>query len=550
MLEKRLFFPLDVAPDREISVRFAFGAHVLDADRRELSRGGEPVALEPQVFDVIVHLLRNRDRVVGKDDLIARIWQGRAVSDSTVNARINAARTAVGDSGAEQRVIRTIARRGFRFVAEVTEHASPDTSPPAARSPAAAVPGAAQPAVLALPDKPSIAVLPFQNLGTGPEQDYFADGMVEEITTALARINWLFVIARNSSFTYQGQAVDVRRVGRELGVRYVLEGSVRRAGDRVRITAQLIAAEDATHLWAERFDGSLDGVFELQDRIAASVAGAIEPKLLHAEMARAGRKPTESLDAYDLYLRALARFHDYSAASLAAAAALAKQALAADPQYARAAALAAFCRAAGATMAVTAMPPEEIAEATRFATLAIDRARDDPEAVWMAAYTLALFSGDHAAAVRAVDRALSQNPNSAFAWSVRGWSLAMNDDAAAATESFQRAMRLSPFDPLGWISLNGLAFAALTARRFEDAVVWADRTLDSHARYAVALRIKAIALAHLGRLDEAGDCARAFLAAQPGFTLSGWTANYAAKAFSAGTLALFRDGLRLAGAPE
>jgi TolB-like protein len=259
------------------AARLAFGEHFLDVQRRELRRGGELVPMEPQVFDVLVYLVANRDRVVGKDDLIDAVWGGRIVSDSAVTTRINAVRRAVGDSGAAQQVIRTVSRKGVRFVAEVQEEGP---SEPVEPEPAAAP---ARPA-LSLPRKPAIAVLPFQNMSADP--DHFADGMVEEIITALAHIRGLFVIARNSSFMYKGQAVDVRRVGRELGVGYVLEGSVRRTQDRVRITGQLVEAENGAHLWADRYDGSLDDVLDLQDRVASSIAGVIGPTVREFEFRR------------------------------------------------------------------------------------------------------------------------------------------------------------------------------------------------------------------------------------------------------------------------
>jgi TolB-like protein len=279
-------------------LRFLFGDHVLDTARRELSRGGEQIELEPQVFDLLVYLLRNRERVVSKDDLLASVWGGRIVSDATLDSRIAAARRAVGDSGAAQTLIRTFARKGVRFVGEVR-----DSKPAAVAPEMAAEPGRPE---LTLPDKPSIVVLPFANMSGDPEQEYFVDGMVEEIITALSRIRWLFVIARNSSFTYKGQTIDVRQVGRELGVRYVLEGSVRKARNRVRIAGQLIEAETGAHLWAERFDGSLEDVFDLQDEVAIRVAGVIEPTLQAAEIRRSSDRSTNDLTADDLYLRALA----------------------------------------------------------------------------------------------------------------------------------------------------------------------------------------------------------------------------------------------------
>src|SRR5262249_24067856 len=250
-------------------------------DRRELHRGTETVSVAPQVFDLLDYLIRNRERVVSKDDLIKAIWNGRSVSDAALTTRLNVARSAIGDSGDEQRLIKTLPRKGFRFVGQVGE---------AQGAAGATVTGnlekESKPA-LPLPDKPSIAVLPFSNLSSDPEQEYFADGMVEDIITGLSRSRSLFVIARNSTFTYKGKAVDIKQVVRELGVRYVLEGSVRKSGNRVRITGQLIDAAAGTHLWADRFDSQLEDIFDLQDRVTGSVIGAIYPQLERAEIERA-----------------------------------------------------------------------------------------------------------------------------------------------------------------------------------------------------------------------------------------------------------------------
>jgi adenylate cyclase len=307
----------------------------------------------------------------------------------------------------------------------------------------------ASPPPLPLPDKPSIAVLPFANLSGDPEQEYFADGMVEEITTALSCIRWLFVIARNSSFTYKGRAVDVKQVARELGVRYVLEGSVRKGGSRVRITGQLIDTTSGAHIWADRFDGALDDIFELQDQVASSVAGAIEPKLRQSEIERATRKPTENLDAYDLYLRALAQFHKLTPEGGDEALRLLQQALRLDPGYALAAGLVGWCcvyqRAQGWGPASDA----EIAESVGLARQAIELGRDDPDALWMAAWTIGGVAGEHAAAAEAIDRALALNPNSAHAWMAKGWIAAFLDRPRIAIDAAQNAMRLSPLDPLG-----------------------------------------------------------------------------------------------------
>jgi adenylate cyclase len=275
---------------------------------------------------------------------------------------------------------------------------------------------------LPLPDKPSLAVLPFQNMTGDAEQEYFVDGMVEEITTATARLPWLFVIARNSAFTYKGKPVNVKQVAQELGVRYVLEGSVRKAGNRVRITGQLIDTTTGAHIWADRFDGALDDIFELQDQVASSVAGAIEPKLRQSEIERASRKPTAKLTAYDLYLRALAQSYRYTEEGFAEAVVLARQALAIDPAYTPAAALVCLCRGLQRLQGWGALSTDDVAEACRLARQALEAERDDAETISLAAWTLVFLAGEAEMAAAALDRALALNPNAAHAWSTRGLS--------------------------------------------------------------------------------------------------------------------------------
>jgi adenylate cyclase len=357
--------------------------------------------------------------------------------------------------------------------------------------------------VLPLPDKPSLAVLPFQNMSGDAEQEYFVDGMVEEITTAIARLPWLFVIARNSAFTYKDKPVDVKRVAQQLGVRYVLEGSVRKAGNRVRITGQLIDTTTGAHIWADRFDGALDDIFELQDQVAASVAGAIEPKLRQSEIERASRKPTANLTAYDFYLRALAKSYRHADESVAEAVVLARRALAIDPSYAPAAALVGRCRALQRVQGWGALSDQDIGEACRLARQVLEAERDDAETIWQAASTLFYLAGEAAMAVAALDRALALNPNAAHAWMTRGNIHAMRNEPEAAIEAVERARRLSPFDPYSCFYAGNLALAHFAARRFEQTIQWADSALHDQPRLVTAMRVKVAALAHLGRLDEA-----------------------------------------------
>ena len=370
---------------------------------------------------------------------------------------------------------------------------------------------------LALPDKPSLAVLPFQNLTGDVEQEYFVDGMVEEITTAIARLPWLFVIARNSAFTYKGKPVDVKQVAQQLGVRYVLEGSVRKAGNRVRVTGQLIDTTTGAHIWADRFDGALDDIFELQDQVASSVAGAIEPKLRQSEIERASRKPTTNLTAYDHYLRALAQAYRYT--GLAEAVVFARQALAIDPSYAPAAALIGFCRGLQRLRGSGALSADDVAEACRLARQALEAGRNDAETIHQAAWTLYFLAGEAETAAAALDRALALNPNAAHAWLCRGHIHAYRNEPEAAIEAIERAHRLSPFE-YTFVRAVIIAVAHLAARRFEQAIEWADRALHNQPRAVPAMRVKVAANAHLGRLDEARIELSRVLAIDPKLTIA------------------------------
>jgi adenylate cyclase len=401
---------------------------------------------------------------------------------------------------------------------------------------------------LSLPDKPSLAVLPFQNMTGDAEQEYFVDGMVEEITTAIARLPWLFVIARNSAFTYKGKAIDVKQVAQELGVRYVLEGSVRKAGNRVRITGQLIDTTTGAHIWAERFDGALDDIFELQDQVASSVAGAMEPKLRQSEIERASRKPTANLTAYDLYLRALAQSYRLTEDGLAEALVLARQALVIDPSYAPAAALVGWCRVLQRVRGWGALSDEDIAEACLLARQALEAERDDAETIRQAAWSLFALAGEVAMAAAALDRVLTRNPNAARAWSARGIIHALRNEPEAAIEAIERARRLSPFDRHAFGYAVNIAVAHLVARRFEQAIEWADRALHDQPRTVVGMRAKVVALAHLGHLDKARAELSRLLAIDPKLTIAGFREQ--AVYLAPEVLELYVDGLRLAGLPE
>jgi TolB-like protein len=350
-----------------VKVQFYFDNHKLDADRRELHRGSNHVAVEPQVFDLLMYLVKNRDRVVSKDDLIASVWGGRNVSDSTLSSRMNAARRAIGDNGDEQRLIRTVPRRGVRFVGEVS------TAP--VQSGATPAPGPRTPAIRS--NRPAVAVLPFVNVSGEPDQDYFADGISEDIITALSKVRWFLVIARNSSFAYKGSPINTKRVGEELGINYLIEGSVRKSGDRVRITAQLNDTAIGNQLWSERYDRQLAGVFDVQDEITEAVVAAIEPQIYAAENFRARRKAPENLDAWGLVMRALSHYWSVTREDNLKAQEFLEQAIAIDSNYAQALAVLAVCHTFGAHMGWEDVPTAvSIAERTGLAAVQADS--EDP----------------------------------------------------------------------------------------------------------------------------------------------------------------------------
>ena len=473
---------------------YLFENYALDPDQCELRRGVAVVSVEPQVFDLLVYLVSNRDRVVSKEDLLASVWGGRIVSESTLGSRINAVRRVIGDNGEQQRLIRTIIGKGVRFVGSVRE----------ARRPAD-ISASLLIRDLALPDKPSIAVLPFANLSSDPEQEYFADGMVEEIITALSRYSSLFVIARSSSFTYKGHAADVTQIGRELGVHYIVEGSVRKAGRQMRITAQLIDALSGANLWADRFDGPLKDVFELQDKVAISVAGVIEPALQAAETARSASRPTNDLTTYDLYLRALAPAESGERDRIIEALDLLGRALERDPLYGPALALAAACHNALHVSGWTSDPEANRREGMNLARRALRCAGDDPDTLARAAYMLGYSGEDFDAAIALVDRSVELNPSFARGWYYSGWLRLWAGQPDLAIDHLQTSLRLNARDPRTWHSVYSIGVGHFFARRFESAGALLLRSLQENQSWVPTYRFLASCYAHLGRLDEARE---------------------------------------------
>jgi TolB-like protein len=474
-------------------MRYQFEDFALDSDRRELAQGAGTIAIGPQVFDLLLHLVQNREHVVTKDNLIDVVWGGRIVSESTLTSHINAVRKAIGDTGEEQRLVRTIARKGYRFVGDVHE------SPAFVRADTSSLDATALP----VPDRPSIAVLPFLNLSGESEQDYFVDGVVDDIISALSRMRWLFVIARNSSFTYKGRSVDVKQVGRELGVRYVLEGSVRKAASRVRITGQLVDACTGATLWSERFESAIDDLFELQDQMTTSVVGALAPHLERAEIERAYHKPTERLDAYDYYMRGMWKFRQVSRAAIDEALPLFHAAIRRDPEFASAYAMAAWCHSWRKLSRWVTDLEREIAEGTRLARRALELGQDDAVALAASAHVLTHLVHDFDGSIALLERALVLDPNLAAGWYLGGFVKIWRGELDDAIEWIARGMRLSPLGPDMHRMEVGAAMAHLMAGRMGDALSWTERASLHGSDHALPISIFAAVYARAGRDTEA-----------------------------------------------
>ncbi len=515
----------------ECNVRYCFEDYALDPDRRELVRGSTPVALEPKVFDLLLYLIRNREHVVSRDNLIATVWQGRIVSESALSTRINAARAALGDNGEEQRLIKTLPRKGLRFVGTVREERS-DIG--AIQSPVGST------------EKPSIAVLPFENLSGDPEQDYFTDGIVEDITTALSRNRAFFVIARNSSFTYKGTPVNTKQVAHELGVRYLLEGSVRKAAGRVRVTGQLIEAASGRHLWADRFDGDMADIFDLQDQIVTRVVGAIAPQLEKAEMDRAKLTATGDLAAYDLYLRGLASWNRWTKDENAKALQLFYAAIDKDPEFSTPYGLAASCHLfAKANDWASRFDKQEIA---RLADRAADLGMDDPIALCWAGHVHAYFFNDLDRALLLIERALELDENLAVAWQRSGWVRGYAGDCEGAITSLQKAIRLNPLDPRVFLTQSAMGFAHFIAGRNKEAADWAAMALHVKPNWPPALRVAIVSNAMCGRADEAKRARTAYLRIDPDVSIAKVCGFYPLRRGTDRQRLI--AGLRKAGVPE
>jgi TolB-like protein len=466
------------------------------------------------VFDLLVYLVQNRDRVVTKNDLIASVWGGRIVSDSTLTSRINAARKAIGDSGGDQKLIRTVPRKGFRFVATVLTRSNAVPTHDE-------IPGLSRPA-LPLPDRPAIAVLPFTNMSGDPEQEYFSDGISEDIITALSKLRWFFVIARNSSFIYKGKAVHMKQVAEELGVGYVVEGSVRKGGDRVRITAQLNDVATGSHLWAERYDRGLADVFAVQDEITESIVAAIEPQLYAAENFRAQRKPPDSLHAWDLVMRALSHYWRVTRQDNVVAQALLERAIAIDPSYGQALGVLAANLALGAYMGWAEMATTiPVAEDAALAAILADR--EDPWA-HHALGCVYLLKRRFEDSLAEFEWALRLNPNFSLAQGIYGLTQAFCGNWEKADEAACRALRLSPRDPLSALYYGVASYAQFVGRNYHESMRLAQAAIRLRSDYVGGHRLLTAAASMAGQAEVATGALGELRRTQPDISLA-WIAE-------------------------
>jgi TolB-like protein/Tfp pilus assembly protein PilF len=507
-----------------------FGSFTLDLDRLCLrGSSGRQLDLRPKSFEVLRFLAEHAGRVVTKDELMNAVWRDVIVTDESLQVCISEVRRALGDK--HQQIVKTVRKRGYLMDVAVSATSAPEAPP------------------LSLPDKPSIAVLPFTNMSGDPEQEYFADGMVEEITTGLSRFRWLFVIARNSSFTYKGRAVDVKQVGRELGVRYLLEGSVRKSANRIRIAGQLIDASSGAHLWADRFEEAIENVFELQDQVTASVVGAIAARLQRAEIERARRKPTESLDAYDLFLRGLANVYKWTKEGNEEALRLFYKVIELDPDYSTAYIAAADCFNQRKGFGWFIDREEEITEARRLARRAVHLGTDDATVLCFAGYALAYVARDLDDGAAFIGQALLINPNLAMGWFASGWVNVWLGEPDRAVEHFANAMRLSPIDPNLTFMQQGIAHAHFFAGRYDEALTWAKMALRGLPNGHGSLRIASASCALAGRAEEAKILTARLLEIDPVLRMSNLK-NVLGPYRQLEYLAKYADALRKAGLPE
>lgn len=527
-------------------MQFVFAGCVLDGDKREFTRHSEPIAMEPQVFDLLLYLLQNRDRVVSRDDLITAVWNGRIVSESTLSTRITAARKAIGDTGEDQILIKTYPRKGIRFVGDLQ---MVGVSRPDERGQGPAVPPSSVQSAPAGPiewgGRPSVAVLPFNNLSGDAEQDYFSDGITEDIITALSKYRSLAVIARNSSFAFKGARGDTRSAGLTLGADYLVDGSVRKTADRVRVTTQLVETETGRQLWAERYDRDLKELFDLQDEITTAIAARIEPEVGAAERMRAERKAVPALHAWDFFRLGTKHFYKSTPADNHEAQRLLRRAIELDPLLAEAYGFLSYAIVVSMTYFDTEPSEDTLQEALAVGRKGVEL--DDQDAMLRFTYGRALLAAkSYSDAIAELEIAIELNPYLAPSYCGLGDSLAYEGRFDEAIPYFQKAIELSPHDPLRWAFYSYRALAHIFARQFDLAAEWAYKaTRVPNAHYwPFAHRVSA--LGHLQRQDDLPTARDELLQRNPDFSCS-FARRRLFYVRDSAQLDLYIQGLRLAG---
>jgi TolB-like protein/DNA-binding winged helix-turn-helix (wHTH) protein len=503
-------------------VIYRFEAYTLDADRYELRRGPDLVAVEPQVLGILLHFVQNRGRIVSRDDLIAGVWDGRIVSESTLSSRVFAVRRAIGDDGERQRLIRTVPRKGYRFIAAVQESNEADkegvqisldcydairSAPSCPSSP--------------FRDRTSILVFPFANLSADPEQNRFIDGLVDDITAALSRFRHLLVIGRRAALGCMRQTPDLTRLGVELGARYVVEGTLRKEASRVRIAAQLIDSSTMACLWASRFDGNLRNAFGLQDQITASVVGALVSKLEQVEIERVKIGPKHGLDAYSCTLRGLDNLHQWTKAGIGEALDLFQKAIQIEPEFASAYAMAAYCYVQRQSYGWIIDRPREVAQCVQLAVRAAELGKDDALALAKAAHAISAVGGDAEGGASLIGRAIWLNPHLTAAWYVSGWIMLWLGKPEVAIQHLQHALDLSPYDRLVFKIRAAMAYAHFFSGRYDAAAASASEALRERPNYLTALRVASASHALGGRLVEGQQLMATMCQLDPNLHVSG-----------------------------
>lgn len=512
---------------------FQVAGFTLDVDAGLLHDASGEIALRPKSFDLLGYLLRHAGRVVGKEELLDAVWPNVTVTEDSLTQAISDIRRALADK--DQKLVRTIPRRGYLVPAEAIK-------PSGSESADGALSGGFVPPEA---ERPSIAVLPFVNMSSDPEQEYFADGLVEDVITNLSKISGLFVIARNSSFVYKGRQVDIRQVARELGVRYVLEGSVRRAANRLRITGQLVEGTGGTHVWADKFEGGGEDVFDLQDRLTESIVGAIEPSMRRAEIERARRKRPDRLDAYDLFLQALPYAYANTPAATDEALRLLAESLRLDPKYPAAHAYAAW--SSEQRFFRGGFHPADKSAAIEHARAALRLGTEDPQALSIGAFVYASMTHDFETALGALDRALEMNGNSALAFGFSALVCAYIERYERVSEHALRALRLSPFDSLNYHPYWALACACLFTGRAAEAVSYSTLAIQSNPHFSPLHVFLVVSYANLDNLDAARAAGRRLMEIAPEFTISGFVRK---DLFRPHVYQVIVAGLRKAGLPD